>query len=115
MVDDEVSIRQLFSIILEQDGYEVLGVNNGREALEYLNREDWPQLILLDLMMPVMNGWDFLERLREDHRFDSIPVVVMTAYTRSEVNIPDLECLKKPIDFDVLRRTISKYCDRLPL
>lgn len=111
LVDDELSIRQLFSIVLEKDGYAVKGVSNGREALEYLNREQFPNLILLDLMMPIMNGWIFFETLRADSRFDRIPVVILTAFSKSEIQIPsDVEYLKKPVDFEVLRKTLIRYC-----
>ena len=109
LVDDELSIRQLLSIVLEVDGYDVRSVGNGREGLEFLDTGELPDLILLDLMMPVMNGWIFFETLRADRRFDSIPVIILTAYSKSEIHIPDVETLRKPINFATLRRILRKH------
>ncbi len=110
LVDDEPSIRQLMRFMLERDGYVVWDVSNGAEALAALNSMEHPDLILLDLMMPVMNGWIFFETIKADHRFNTIPVVIITAYSRSEIHIPDVECLRKPLDFDAVRKTLTKYC-----
>lgn len=78
VVDDEPDIRELVCEILQFVGYSVLTASNGREALERLRGADLPGLILLDLMMPTMNGWEFRAEQLKDPRISSIPVVVVT-------------------------------------
>lgn len=78
VVDDEPDIRELVRDILQFDGYSVATASNGREALEQLRRAELPRLILLDLMMPIMNGWEFRAEQIKDPRISSIPVVVLT-------------------------------------
>ena len=78
VVDDEVSIRSAFRDILEKEGWNVSTAENGREALERVN-ESLPSLILLDLMMPEMNGFAFIEELRKNPAWRMIPVIIVTA------------------------------------
>ncbi len=78
VVDDEPDIVYLVSMMLDLRGYEVVTAHSGSECLEKL-QEEIPDLILLDLMMPVMGGWDVLDRIRVDERLKSIPVVILTA------------------------------------
>jgi CheY-like chemotaxis protein len=78
VVDDEADTRELLRRVLVHDGWEVTGAENGRVALERI-AAGRPDLILLDLMMPEMDGFEFVERLRRDVRGPSIPIVVVTA------------------------------------
>ena len=78
VVDDEADIRELVRDILEFEGYPVVTASNGREALDHIHDAGLPGLILLDLMMPTMNGWDFRAEQLKDPRLSSIPVVVVT-------------------------------------
>jgi signal transduction histidine kinase/CheY-like chemotaxis protein len=78
VVDDEPMARSLLRRGLERDGWRVLEARNGREALERL-AESTPQLILLDLMMPEMDGFEFVAKMREQERWRSIPILVITA------------------------------------
>jgi CheY-like chemotaxis protein len=78
VVEDEADMRQLLHRMLEQAGWAVTEAANGREALARL-AEDRPQLILLDLLMPEMDGFTFVEVLRQQDAWQSIPVVVVTA------------------------------------
>ena len=78
VVDDDPDILEALSEILEAEGFSILRARNGREALERL-RPDPPQLILLDLMMPVMDGWEFAQRLRQLPDVADIPIIVLSA------------------------------------
>jgi len=79
VVDDDADLRETVELLLDDSGYDVTAVANGRAALDQLKGGARPDLILLDLMMPEMNGWQFLERAQADSILDSIPVVIMTA------------------------------------
>lgn len=81
VVDDEDDIREAVQVVLEAEGYRTAAAANGQEALELLRRgEQPPCLILLDLMMPVMDGWEFLKEIAEEPRLLSIPVAIMSAH-----------------------------------
>lgn len=79
VVDDDDAIREALQDVLTDEGYDVIGASDGQEALECLNREKRPSAILVDLWMPVMDGWKFLDALLADSRFSRIPLVVLTA------------------------------------
>ncbi len=78
MVDDDPDILEALSEILESEGFAIRQARNGQEALELLERRP-PNLILLDLMMPVMDGWEFAERIRGRVDWAQIPVIVLSA------------------------------------
>ena len=97
--------------LLAIEGYRTQVVPNGRAALDYLRQGDFPEVILLDLMMPVMDGWEFRRRQREDPQLAVVPVVVLSALDQSRA--ADLEgaaFLKKPLDFDRLLELVRQYC-----
>lgn len=79
IVDDEPDIRLLIRVNLIQAGYEVLEAGNGREAIDLLDREE-PDLILLDLRLPGLDGWEVIEHLKEQGVADRIPVVAISAH-----------------------------------
>lgn len=78
VVDDEPTIAETLSLVLESDGYQPVVAHDGQRALELLP-EASPSVILLDVMMPVLDGREFLRRLRADRRWSDVPVIVMTA------------------------------------
>lgn len=108
VVEDDFDIREVVADLLTAEGYEVIIAANGREALDYLESRAPPCVILLDLMMPVMNGWQFLEMLRKDCRLSQVPVVVVTASPSSVSGANAL--IRKPFDLDDLVRTVSRFC-----
>ncbi len=77
-VEDEAEMIDLVRIILGRRGYTVMGANGGREGLE-LVRKELPDLVLLDLMMPDMDGWDVYHQIKSDDLTRDIPVIVITA------------------------------------
>src|SRR5687768_7806945 len=98
IVDDDWCIRETFKNILEFDGYPVHTAENGSEALELLGQlDDLPHLILLDLMMPIMTGIQFLDAKRQDPRIAGIPVIVMSAAVNQPIPDEVMEVLKKPV------------------
>src|SRR5204863_872330 len=78
VVGDDDDLRETVQVVLEESGLRVTVAANGRAALEQLRAGARPSLILLDLMMPEMNGWQFLEHARKDATLGSIPIVIMT-------------------------------------
>jgi CheY-like chemotaxis protein len=79
VVDDELPVREILGRFLRQAGYEVNGASDGKEALDILQRGKLPDLIVLDLMMPVMSGFEVLNALRANPTWAKIPVIVLTA------------------------------------
>jgi CheY-like chemotaxis protein len=111
IVEDDADLREMMAQLLALEGYRTETASNGRVALDYLRRGDFPDLILLDLMMPVMDGWEFRRRQREDPQLALVPVVVLSALDPSRA--ADLEgaaFLKKPLDFDRLLELVRQYC-----
>ncbi|MER3396794.1 MAG: two-component system response regulator [Acidimicrobiia bacterium] len=78
VVDDSAEVRRLLRKILEMEGYSVSEAADGREALQHLYDEE-VHLVLLDAMMPNVNGWQVLKAIREDERIANIPVIICTA------------------------------------
>ena len=110
VIDDNPDLRETLVLLLADHGLTVTTVASGREALALLASGGRPNLILLDLMMPEMNGWQFLEHLRSDAAFASIPVVIMTAHTATDpVPAPAREMLRKPFSGATLLAAIARW------
>ncbi|HEY3448782.1 MAG TPA: response regulator [Myxococcales bacterium] len=109
VVEDDGDIREVVGGLLDAAGFRVLSARNGREALEHLDRGPKPCVILLDLVMPEMNGWQFLEALRRRQGFEKVPVVVVTTYPSIVEGANAL--LQKPFDFENLVATVSRFCN----
>jgi len=113
LVEDNEATRQAVSLILESDGYQVMTAANGLNALDTLRQGSRPCVILLDLMMPVMDGWQFREEQRRDQALADIPVVVCTAADETRARSSNLEAaayLSKPVEVVDLLNTIRRYC-----
>ncbi len=78
VVDDDLAIRLMLETVLEEEGYSVVLAHNGREGLE-IARQQPLAMILLDLMMPILNGWQFLEVVKQSPELQSLPIVVLSA------------------------------------
>jgi two-component system, chemotaxis family, chemotaxis protein CheY len=108
VADDEPLLRTLFAIAFEADGYDVETAADGAEALEKACQQP-PQLIVLDLMMPVMDGWGFLEAWQGQPASQTVPVVIMSAGCR-QAEQPRLDVqafLTKPFDLDRLSAIVA--------
>ena len=114
VVEDDLDIRQALLEILEEHGFVALGARDGAEALDLLSRAtELPCLILLDLMMPVMDGASFREAQRNDPRLASIPVVVLSAYRDLERHAGHLDAvsvLRKPPSVRELVTVLRAHC-----
>ena len=112
IVEDDPTIRETLGEILTSEGYRVLGVGDGAAALRRLREGLKPALILLDLMMPVMNGWEFLSAQHHDPALAAIPVIVVTgALPHSEqASLEVAGLVTKPVDVSLLLDTIAQVC-----
>lgn len=109
VVEDDVDIRGCFREMLEDEGYAVSTAENGERALEVLSHIERPCLMLVDLLMPIMNGIELIENLRSRPDLAKIPVVVVSAASTAQPprGVP---LLKKPVGYDTLLREVQKYC-----
>lgn len=108
VVEDESDARENMRELLEYEGYEVLVATNGQEAIELLDAlGSRPCVVLLDLFMPVMSGWQFVEALRNDARRANVRIVITTsAPEQAPLGFPVIE---KPLDADRLLAAIKRY------
>ena len=110
VVEDDEELREVLQLVLADEGYTSRAAWNGQVALEMLQADPLPDLIVLDLMMPVMNGWAFRERQLGDARVASVPVIVMTATTGTDESaISATDWVRKPVHLDDFLRRVRKY------
>jgi CheY-like chemotaxis protein len=111
IVEDDDGAREALADCLELEGFSVASARNGKEALDYLHRAPLPKLILLDLFMPVMTGWEFRDAQKRDAAIAHIPVVVVTAFSAGVTRqIDAVLVMHKPLDLDRLVLVIREYC-----
>ena len=110
VVDDESNMRFLLRTLLESEGFEVAEAYHGAAALERV-KEQQPDLIVTDLMMPVMNGRELVERLRADAETSGIPILVISSSPNVEVAGADA-ALRKPFEIDALIDTARSLSRR---
>jgi CheY-like chemotaxis protein len=111
LVEDNDDVREMMSLALQLDGHQVEAVANGRDALAALRAGLRPCLILLDLMMPVMNGWELRAALRSEPACQDIPVVVISAvHPEIAGRLRDTLYVPKPVDIDTLLDMVCTYC-----
>ncbi len=111
VVEDDGATRESLGLILGAQGYGVLGAANGQEALGLLRSGPHPNLILLDLMMPVMDGWQFRREQERDAALAAIPVVVLSAdgsVRQKAAALHATDYLQKPVEVESLLETIQK-------
>lgn len=112
-IEDEQEMIDLVRLILNRRGYEVIGANGGREGLD-LVRQEFPDLVLLDLMMPDMDGWDVYQQMKADESTREIPVIVITAKAQNIDRVLGLHIAKvddyisKPFSPQELVESIDK-------
>lgn len=110
IVEDDEDLREMMAQLLSLEGFQTAAVANGREALDYLQQESAPDVILLDLMMPVMDGWEFRRRQQADPALADVPVIVLSALDQGRAEVSAEAVLKKPLDFDRLLALVRSYC-----
>ena len=116
-IEDEVEMIDLIRLILTRRGFDVLGANGGKKGLEAI-REHHPDLILLDLMMPDMDGWEVYQQMKTDETSKNIPVIVVTAKAQSIDKVLGLHIAKvddyiaKPFSPQELLNSVEKVLNR---
>jgi CheY-like chemotaxis protein len=111
IVEDDQSIRETMIEMLEGEGYNTFSAINGKDALTLL-RDGIPKpcLVLLDMMMPIMNGREFLDEMMKDAVLAPIPVLIVSAIADPSNTKGSVGFLKKPVDIDAVLATVSRYC-----
>lgn len=112
IVEDDEIIREALQQLLQYQGYEAHTAIHGKEALEKLPTLPQPALLLMDLMMPVMNGWELLGALRQDARWKALPVVILSAGGEAHelLSDPYVRFLKKPLRMNSLLQLVRSFC-----
>ncbi len=119
VIDDEPDIVFLIKLILEKEGYKVIEANSGSEGLELAKKEK-PDLILLDVMMPDMLGWEVSKKIKADKELSKIPVAMLTVKSAAEDKLKSLEearadwHIAKPIDREKLLSTVAWLLEAPP-
>ncbi len=108
VVEDDPDIRAVMCEVLENAGYRTTVAGQGQEALERLARGDRPALILLDVTMPVMDGNEFLSRIRKQEALRNIPVLVVSAESIKPREAQGF--LEKPFELTTLLETVAQLC-----
>jgi CheY-like chemotaxis protein len=114
IVEDDPDLREALAATLGEEGFSLERASNGLEAIELLRKGLRPRLILLDLTMPIVSGWEFRLFQQRDPELAAIPVILITAgiYKRDELEwIRPAEVLTKPLDFDRLITLLRKHCE----
>ncbi len=111
VVEDDDDIRNAIVDLLENEGYYAESAINGKDALEKLRSiKEKPCLVLLDMMMPIMNGREFLDEVMKDSHLAPIPVLIVSAVADKSNTEGSVGFLKKPIDIDVVLKVVYQYC-----
>ena len=111
IIEDDVDTREMLGKFLELEGYHVETASNGQQALQRFNDGASACVIVLDLMMPVMDGWQFRSKQVSDAALASIPVIVVSAAGKDRIS--DIEAdayLSKPVDLERLLAEVTQYC-----
>jgi len=114
LVDDNIDFTYVIKKRLEMmdKGYNVINVHSGEECFELLKDKQMPDLILLDIMMPEINGWDIFAKLKENPAWRKIPIVFLTAktdpYSKGFGRIPAQDYIEKPFEITELKERIDK-------
>ena len=115
IVEDDEDFRALMREALEREGFRVREAHDGQEALAVLRASEGSRcLVLLDLMMPGMTGWEFVAAVRSDPRLRANPIVLTTVVPEDAPWAVDA-ILQKPFDLETLVQTVERYCSRDPV
>jgi CheY-like chemotaxis protein len=113
IIDDNQDFRSPLQHLLREEGYSVSTASNGQEALAFLRNHPLPCLILLDLMMPVMNGWEFRNEQLKDSQLSSVPTVLLTGMLSLEEVSDTLHpagYISKAAPYETILETVQRYC-----
>jgi len=111
LVEDDPDIREAIGDVLQEEGYTVAMADTGLQALDRLRADPLPDVILLDLMMPIMDGWKFRQEQKQHPAWDAIPVIVLSAVGNTQERAESIGAsghLRKPLDIDELLDMLAK-------
>jgi CheY-like chemotaxis protein len=109
IIEDEPLLRRRIANILAADGHDVVEAENGKDGIERLQENGKPEVIVLDMVMPEMNGWGFLEFQRSNSNYSQIPVVVISAYEGIARSAKSNAYLPKPVETDDLLKAVNQF------
>lgn len=109
VVEDEPELRELMQMALEGSGYVVLAAADGEEALAAIRSVERLCLVLLDLLMPKMNGWEFVEWMRAAPKYADVPIIVHSSAIK-DVPSGATRVLRKPVELDRLLSVVAEFC-----
>lgn len=111
VVDDDDGVRELVEMVLSERGFDVATAENGRRALDYMNSEDQVRVILLDMRMPVMDGWEFASRYRQSMDAKARIIVFTAAHDAAQraAQVAADGYISKPFDLETLVYTVSAH------
>jgi CheY-like chemotaxis protein len=109
LVEDDPEVSEAITMTFRREGHRVLTARHGQDALDQLREGDLPAVVVLDLMMPVMDGVQFLQAARADDRLRTLPVVVITS-TEQELPFGAQAIVRKPADMDALLDMVGGHC-----
>jgi CheY-like chemotaxis protein len=111
VIEDDPAVRESIQDALEIQGYEIATAADGQEAIQRLNAlGTQPCVILLDMMMPGMNGWQFLDYQRNDPAYAGIPVVVCSALAETARSVKPAAFVPKPVELKILVQAVKAFC-----
>ena len=117
VVDDEPDIISTIKVIFKSfsNKYEVIGANSGKQCLEFLENKKIPDLILMDIMMPGMNGWDVVAKLKKNPKWSNIPIIFLTVkndtYSKTFGGIVSVDYITKPFEVKDLKESVDKILE----
>jgi CheY-like chemotaxis protein len=106
VVDDDDDVREILQLALEAEGFEVVTAADGRQALQCLERLPPPRVMVLDLLMPVLNGWQTIEALRAQGRLRDVPIIICTS--APDKAPPGFPVLAKPVELNQLVQALER-------
>ena len=117
-IDDEAGVIELVELIMQKEGMSVIGASSGQEGLDLMRRSS-PQIVLLDIMMPEMDGWDVFKEIKADPELKDIPIIILTArdstfeeiIARDRAGVDDY--ITKPFTPQELRGSVKKVLSRI--
>ena len=109
LVEDELELREMMREALELNGYAVVTANNGRDAFNKIEGIERLCLVILDLLMPEMNGWEFVEKMHQRTELAKVPIVI---HSSAPIDAPAgvMRVLQKPLMFDRLLSVVREFC-----
>ena len=116
VIDDDQDIREVLQILLQSEGYRVIGASDGLDAWEKLEKQERPSLILLDWMMPQMDGEGFMKMIRTS-LYSDIPVIIMSGQKEATNDSEGLQghfCLVKPVELEDLLAAVHRFALKGP-